>query len=75
MKVIRETKKRTASFFDLRIGDVFLFDNKPFIKTYTYKIDSTDDFVNAVCLIDGKIYGFNVWDEIELVDAELTIKD
>lgn len=74
MKVIRETEKRTVSFFGLRIGDVFLFDNKPFIKIYTCKIDSTDDFINAVCLTDGEIYGFNVWDEVELVNAELTIK-
>lgn len=76
MKVIREAKDRTIYFFDLRIGDAFLFCEKPFIKTCTYKIDTTDNFfINAVCLNDGEMYGFNSWDKVELVDAELTIKD
>ena len=74
MKVIRETGKRTAYFFDLRIGDVFLFCEKPFIKTCPYNIGTTDDFINAVRLNDGEMYGFNSWDKVELVDAELTIK-
>lgn len=75
MKVIRETGKRTAYFFDLRIGDAFLFCEKPFIKTCTYNIGTTDDFINAVRLNDGEMYGFNSWDKVELVDAELIIKD
>ena len=72
MKIIRETGKRTTSFFDLRMGDVFLFCEKPFIKTRTY--GTTDNFINAVRLNDGEMYGFNSWDKVELVDAELTIK-
>ena len=74
MKVIRKTEKHTAFFFELCIGDVFLFDNKPFIKTCSCKIGTIDDFINAACLNDGEMYGFNVWDEVELVNAELTIK-
>lgn len=74
MKVIRETKKRTVHFFNLCRGDVFLFCEKPFIKTYICKIDTPENFINAVCLNDGELYGFNAWDEVELVDAELTIK-
>ena len=74
MKIIRETGKRITSFSDLRIGDVFLFCEKSFIKICTYKIDTTDISINAVCLNDGEMYRFSVWDEIELVDAELIIK-
>ena len=74
MKVIRETGKRTVPFSDLHIGDVFLFCEKPFIKTYTYRINTTDNFINAVCLNDGEVYGFNVCGAVEPIDAELTIK-
>lgn len=72
MKVIRESKKRTVSFFDLKTGDVFLFCEKPFIKTISYRVDITD--IDAVCLSDGEVYAFNAWDKVDLVDAELIIK-
>lgn len=73
MKVIREPERRTVSFLDLNTGDVFLFNEKPFIKTFTCR-DTADNLINAIRLDDGEIYGFNEWDEVELVDAELTIK-
>ena len=44
-----------------------------FIKTFTCR-DTADNLINAIRLDDGEIYGFNEWDEVELVDAELTIK-
>lgn len=74
MKVIKESEKRAVSFFDLKTGDVFLFCEKPFIKTRGYRIDATDTLLNAVGLKDGEPYGFNSWDRVEFVDAELTIK-
>jgi len=76
MKVIREAEKRATYFSDLRMGDVFLFCEKPFIKIYTCKINSIENntIINAVCLNDGEIYEFNAWDKVESVNAELTIK-
>ena len=48
---------------------------KPFIKTCAYNIGTTDDFINAACLIDGEMHGFNACDAVEPIDAELIIKD
>ena len=75
MRVIRETGKRTVPFSNLHVGDVFLFCEKPFIKTCAYNIGTTDDFINAACLIDGEMHGFNACDAVEPIDAELIIKD
>jgi len=67
-------------FKNLNEGDVFMSPacrDGVFIKvadSYTNNGTDPGDEFNAVCLNDGDIYFFDNFDEVEVVDASLTIE-
>ena len=71
MKITRKYENRMC-FSDLKMGDVFAYENIIYIKT---EILSPSTCANAVNLGNGLWSVFNLDDLVEKVDAELIIKD
>ena len=72
----------TKHFYEIGIGDFFLFDGNLYIKTFDihyggmrqYICASSRDYVNSVNLQSGKYDVFGTGDEVIPVEVEAVIK-
>lgn len=73
MKVTKKHNDGTTMFCTLKTGDTFLFENEVYLKLD--RIDPEEgDYINAICLNDGDVAGFNAETRVRLVSAELIVE-
>ena len=73
MKITKKHNDGLTSFFAVDPGDVFLLDNKVYLKLD--RIDPEEgDIINAICLSTGEVYGFNAETRVRIVQAELIVE-
>lgn len=63
--------KKTSYFRDVEIGNVFICDDEPHLKTEPFRIG--DDFRNAVCLVSNYITYFEDDEPVIPMKGELII--
>ena len=73
MKITKRHNDGLVTFATLNRGDTFLFDNEVYLKLPCLGIED-GDLVNAACLNDGCVSGFNAETRVKKVQAELTIE-
>ena len=73
MKITKKHNDGLTSFFAVNTGDVFLSDNKIFLKLD--RIDPEEgDSINAICLSTGEVYWFDAETRVKIVEAELIVE-
>jgi len=73
MKITKRHDDGLVVFSALNVGDTFLFDNEVYLKLPCMGIEDSD-LVNAACLNDGCVSGFNAETRVKKVQAELIIE-
>lgn len=72
MKITKTHNDGFVKFCDLDVGDTFLFDNEVYLKFDRLDLDD-EDYVNAICLNDGGVDGFNAETRVKVVQTELMV--
>lgn len=74
MKIVDKTAKMTT-FEHLSVGSVFRYRGILYMSTLLVFDNDNNDLANAVDLKDGDWTLFDDKDEVEVINAELTIKE
>ena len=73
MKITKKHNDGLTTFYTLKTGDTFLFDNEVYLKLDSIYPDE-GDFINAICLNDGDVAGFNAETRVKIVQTELIVE-
>lgn len=73
MKVTKKHNDGTTMFCTLKTGDTFLFENEVYLK-FEILYPENGEYVNAICLNDGDMAGFNAETRVKIVEAELIVE-
>ena len=74
MKVVDNTAKMTT-FKNINVGGVFRYKSIFYMRTLLVFDNDNSDLANAVAIKDGDWTMFDNEDEVEVINAELTIKE
>lgn len=74
MKINRLNEIKQKSFNSLKLGEVFIWDDKIYMKTTPIEIGNTKAVLNAVDLYNGYFETINSSDMVILMNAELNVK-
>lgn len=74
MKINRLNNIKQKSFSALKLGEVFIWDDKIYMKTTPIEIGNTKVVLNAVDLSSGYFETLNGSDMVILMNAELNVK-
>lgn len=72
MKITKTHNDGFVNFCNLKMGDTFLFDDEIYLKFDVLDLDD-GDYVNAICLNDGGVDGFNAETRVKVVQTELMV--